>query len=248
MPKTGHAPVNGLEVYYEIHGTGEPLVLLHGGVIGIMMFGPVVDLLAHSRQVIALELQGHGRTPDIDRALTYETMADDVAGVMRHLNIAQADVMGVSLGGGVALHVAFRHPEMVRKLVVVAAAFRQNGWYPEVRASFEHMGPATGEPMKQSPLAKIYPDVDWPTLFAKIGALQRTKYDWTRDVAAIKSPTMLVFADADAIEPTHIVEFFGLLGGGKHDAGLDGSKRPVAQLAILPGLTHYTISAAPALA
>jgi pimeloyl-ACP methyl ester carboxylesterase len=248
MPTTGYASVNGLPIYYEIYGSGQPLILLHGGVVGIVMFGPVLELLSKGRQVVAIELQGHGRTADADRPLAYETLADDVAGVMQDLGITRADIVGVSFGGGVALHVAFRHPALVRKLVVVAAAFRQTGWYPEVRAGFERLGPATGEMMKHSPLAKLYPSVDWATLFAKIGALQRSNYDWGKDVAAIKAPTMLVFADADAIQPTHIVEFYELLGGGKRDAGLDGSQRSSAQLAILPGLTHYTISAAPALA
>jgi len=245
--KSGYAPVNGLKLYYEIRGSGEPLVLLHGGVVGITMFGQNLDLLSQKRKVIAVELQGHGHTADIDRPLSYEAMADDVAGLLKYLGIDKADVMGYSLGAGVALQTAIRHPEVVRKLVIVSAAFRRDGFYPEVLAAFDQMGPSAGEPMKQSPLAKMYPNVDWSRLFAKLGDLLRKDYDWSKEVSAIKAPTMLVFADADAVRLAHAAEFYGLLGGGRGDAGFDGSKRPVDELAVLPGLTHYNISSSPAL-
>ncbi len=246
--ETGHAAVNGLELYYEVHGAGVPLILLHGGVVGIIMFGPNLPALARARRVIAVELQGHGRTTDIDRPLSFEAMADDVAALMGHLGIERADVMGLSLGAQVALQTAIRHPELVRKLVVVSVPCKRQGWYPEVLADFDRMGPAAGEPMKQSPLARLYPNVDWARLFGKLGDLLRRDYNWSAEVRAIESPTMLVYADADAVRLAHVVEFFGLLGGGLKDAGLDGSGRPPGQLAILPGLTHYDISAAPALA
>ena len=245
---SGYAPVNGLDVYYELHGSGEPLVLLHGGVEGITMFGPVLPALAAHRQVIAVELQGHGRTADVDRPLTYEGMADDVAAVVEHLGVKRADVMGYSLGGGTALQVAIRHPGLVRKLVIVAQPFRRDGWYPEVLAAMAQLGPAASAGMAMSPLAKLYPKVDWAQLFTKLGALLSTDYDWSREVAAISAPLLLVFADADAVRPAHMLEFFGLFGGGARDAGVDGSARPAAQLAVLPGLTHYSIGSAPALA
>ena len=228
---TGYAPVNGLKLYYEIHGRGEPLILIHGGVVGITMFGPNLATLSEKRKVIAVELQGHGHTADIDRPLSYEAMADDIHGLMKFLRVEQADVMGYSLGGGVALQTAMRHPESLRKLVVVSAAFKRDGWYPEVLAAMAQMGPAAGEQMKQSPLSKLYPNVNWAVLFTKLGELLRKDYDWRREVAGIKSPTMLVFADADAIRPAHIIEFYGLLGGGQKDAGLDGSGRSTNQLA-----------------
>jgi pimeloyl-ACP methyl ester carboxylesterase len=245
--KTGYAPVNGLKMYYEIHGAGEPLILLHGGVVGITMFGPNLDALSQKRKVIAVELQGHGRTADIDRPLSYEAMAEDIAALMKYLGIERADVMGYSLGGGVALQTAIRHPALVRKLVVVSATCKRDGWYPEVLAAMAQMGPAAGEQMKQSPLYKLYPNVNWATLFTKLGDLLRKDYDWSKEVAAIKASTMIVFADADAVRPAHVIEFFGLLGGGQKDAGLDGSGRPANQLAILPGLTHYNLSSNPAL-
>jgi pimeloyl-ACP methyl ester carboxylesterase len=246
--KTGYAPVNGLKLYYEIHGTGEPLILLHGGVVGITMFGPNLAALSQKRKVIAVELQGHGHTADIDRPLTFEAMADDIKALMKFLGIEQADVMGYSLGGGVALQTAIRHPESVRKLVVVSATYKRDGWYPEVLGAVAQMGPAAAEQMKQSPLYKLYPNVNWAGLFTKLGDLLRKDYDWSKEVASIKSPTMIVFADADAVRPAHIIEFFGLLGGGQKDAGLDGSGRPTNQLAILPGLTHYNTSSSPSLA
>ena len=246
--KTGYAPVNGLKMYYEIHGAGEPLILLHGGVVGITIFGPNLDALSQKRKVIAVELQGHGRTADIDRPLSYEAMADDIATLMKYLGIERADVMGYSLGGGVALQTAIWHPASVRKLVVVSATCKRDGWYPEVLTAMAQMGPAAGEQMKQSPLYKLYPNVNWAVLFTKLGDLLRKDYDWSKEVAASKSPTIIVFADADAVRPAHVIEFFGLLGGGQKDAGLDGSGRPANQLAILPGLIHYNISSNPALA
>lgn len=245
--KTGYAPVNGLKMYYEIHGTGEPLVLIHGGVVGITMFGPNVEALAKGRQVIAVELQGHGHTADIDRPLSCEAMADDIAALIKYLGMERADVMGYSLGGGVALQTVIRHPQSVRKLVVVSVPFRRDGFYPEGLAAFDRMSAADGAQMKQSPLAKMYPNVKWDVLFGKLGEMLRKDYDWSEGVKAIQSQTMLVFADADTIRPQHIVEFYSLLGGGQRDAGLDGSQRSVNELAILPGQTHYTLSAAPAL-
>jgi len=243
-----YADVNGLRLYFEVHGTGEPLVLLHGGVAGLAMLGTILPALAATRRVIAVELQGHGRTADVDRPLRYETMADDSAALLVHLGIERADVMGYSLGGGVALQTAFRHPDRVRRLVVASTVYARSGWYPEVLAEFDRMGPKTAAGLEQSPLSQLYPDVSWPALFAKIGALQRQDYDWSRQVAALTLPVLLVFADADAVRTTHMMEFFALLGGGQRDAGLDGAGRPLAQLAILPGRTHYDIIADPALA
>lgn len=247
--KSGYAPVNGLRMYYEIHGSGgEPLILLHGGAIGIAMFGANVEALAKTRTVVAVEFQGHGRTADIERPLTYEGLAEDVAGLMRYVNIDRADVMGYSLGAEVALQLVFRHAELVRKLVIVSGAFSREGWYAEVRAAFEQMGAAAAQPLKNSPFAKMYPDVNWENLFTKLGELLRKDYDWSNQVEAMEAPTLLVFADADALRPEHMVKFYELVGGGKRDAGLDGSGRSVNQLAILPGLTHYMMGAAPELA
>jgi pimeloyl-ACP methyl ester carboxylesterase len=251
--KTGYAPVNGLKMYYEIHGTGEPLILLHGGAGSTEMFKEILSSLSSTRQVIAVDLQAHGRTADIDRPLRYEAMADDIAALIKYLGIEKADVMGYSLGGGVALRTAVQHPDLVRKLVVVSATFKPDGWYPEILAAMAQSGPATAEQMKQTPLYSTYARIapkpgDWPVMFTKLGELLRQDYDWSKDVAAIKAPTLLVFGDADAVRTSHAVLFFELLGGGKKDAGWDGSGMSNARLAILPGVTHYTMFSSPALA
>lgn len=243
-----YAPVNGLNLYYEEHGAGDPLIVLHGGVGGPEMFGPNLPLLAASHRVIAVHLQGHGRTADIDRPLRYELMADDIAALLVRLGIPTADLLGYSLGAGVAVQTAIRHPAVVRRLVVVSRTCKRDGWYPEVQASFDQMGPETGRFMSQSPLSQLYPAVDWPTLFAKIGDLERQDYDWSAQVAQLTLPVMLMFADADAVRLSHIMDFYGLLGGGQRDAGLDGSGRSVNRLAILPGCTHYDILSTAAVA
>ena len=251
--KTGYAPVNGLKLYYEVHGAGQPLVLLHGGVGATEMFSPILPALSKTRQVIAVDMQAHGRTADIDRPLSMEAMADDVAALIQYLRIEKADVMGYSLGGGVALRTAIQHPGIVRKLVVVSTVFKRDGWYPEIVAAMSQMGPGAAEPMKQTPMYQMYARIapkpaDWPVLLTKLGDLVRQDFDWSKEVVAIQAPTLLVFGDADAVRPAHAVQFFELLGGGKKDAGWDGSGMSIARLAILPGLTHYNIFASPALA
>lgn len=251
--RTGYAPVRGLKIYYEIHGTGAPLILLHGGFGASDMFRPFIPQLAAKRQVIALDLQGHGRTADVDRPLRAEAMADDVAAVAQHLGITRTDVMGYSMGGGVALQTAIRHPALVRKLVVVSSTFRRDGWHPEILAAMSQMGPQAAEMMKKTPMYQLYARVaprpqDWAVLMAKVGEAVKQDYDWSKAVAALPMPTLLAFGDADSVRPAHVVEFFGLLGGGKRDGGWDGSGMSRARLAILPGTTHYTIFASPALA
>jgi len=250
--KSGYAPVNGLNLYYEIHGTGEPLILLHGGLGSTAMFGDLLPSLAKTRKVIVTDLQAHGRTADVNRPLSIESLADDIAGLMKHLGIPKADVMGYSLGGAVALQTTIRHPELVRKLVVVSEPCKREGWYPEGLAAMAQFGPGLAEPMKQSPNYQVYSQTaprpqDWPVLLTKLGDLLRVQYDWSEEVASIKAPTMLVFGDADAIRPEHMIEFFQLLGGGKRDGGLDGSGISKARLVVLPGLTHYNILSSPEL-
>ncbi len=243
------ADVNGQHIYYSVHGAGKPLILLHGG-INPDSFGSNLAELAKGRQVIAPHLQAHGRTPDTDRPLRSETMGDDIAALIGHLSLGKADVMGYSLGSSVALQTAVRHPQVVDRLVLVSAAMRQDGFYPEGVAAFKQLevNAATfGGGVKASPLGKAYPDVDWTNLFRKIGDLTTRPFDWSADVAKLQARTLLVFADADAIRPEHMVDFWKALGGGQRDAGIDGSLRPAHQLAIVPNTTHYTIPVEPML-
>ncbi len=250
--KGNYASVNGLNLYYEIHGAGEPLILLHGGVGAIQMFGEVLPSLAQNRRVVAVDLQAHGRTADIDRELRFELMADDIAALIKHLGIEEADVMGYSLGGVVALRTAIQHPEVVKKLVLVSTPFKRDGWYPEILAGMGQIGPQIAEPMKQTPMYQHYASIapkpeDWPVLLTKLGELLRQDYDWSNEVAAIKAPTLIVVGDADSVRTAHAVAFFELLGGGKVDAGWDGSGMSNARLAILPATTHYNIYSSPQL-
>jgi pimeloyl-ACP methyl ester carboxylesterase len=254
IPANGHyAAVNGLNLYYEIHGTGAPLVLLHGGLGATEMFSEILPALAACGQVIGVDLQAHGRTADIDRPMSLEAMGDDVAAVIKHLGLDGADVMGYSLGGGAALLAAIRHPEVVKKLVLVSTPFKKTGWYPEVAAGMAQMGPEAAEMLKPSPIYQLYARIaprpgDFPRLLGKMSDLLRQDYDWTREAAALQMPVMIVVGDADAVRTAYAVEMFELLGGGKQDAGWDGSKMPKSRLAILPGTTHYNIFNSPALA
>jgi pimeloyl-ACP methyl ester carboxylesterase len=239
---SGYIPVNGLEMYYEIHGTGQPLVLLHGAFSAISTsFGELLPGLARSRQVIAFELQAHGRTADIDRPLSIEQMADDTAAALRHLGIEQADLFGYSMGAAVALHVLLRHPEVVRKLVFMSATFNMGGVHPGL---MEGLGEMTPDMMFGSPwhdeYMRIAPDPNhFATFFAKKTQMDHNTQDVPAEaIAAIKAPTLIVIGDSDLVQPEHAVEMFRLLGGGVFGdlAGL-----PDSQLAVLPGTTHVSI-------
>lgn len=246
--ESGYASVEGTELYYEIHGKGAPLVMLHGGVDPSQVFGAPLAEMAKTFKVIAIHARGHGFSKDTDVPWSLEQFADDVAAVLNDRGIEKASVMGYSFGGKVALQLAIRHPDMLDKLVVISAAYSRGGQYPEVKAAFERMpgmADAVGGSIAQSPLAQLYPNVDWPKLMRKSGELGMQDYDWSEGIKGIKSQTLLVFADADCIRPEHVVEFYKLLGGGQRDAGMDGSLRSPNRLAIVPGATHYNIMASP---
>src|ERR1700740_966862 len=249
MSKENFADVNDQHIFYSVHGAGKPLILLHGG-INPDSFGSNLAELAKGRQVIAVHLQAHGRTPDTDRPLRCETLSDDVAALISHLNLGKADVMGYSLGAFVALQTVIRHPDVVDRLVLVSATMRRDGSYPEVVAAFNQLeanAAMLGGSVKASPLGQAYPDVYWTSLFSKVGDLTKRPFDWSADVAKVRARTLLVFADADSIRPEHMVEFWKALGGGQRDAGIDGSLRPANQFAIVPNTTHYTLAVEPML-
>ncbi len=254
--KTGYAHVNGLHLYYEVRGPladgATPLVLLHGGLHNTLLDAPVATRLAQGRQVISVDLQGHGRTADVDRPLRYEQLADDLAAVLDELRVPRADVLGYSLGGGVGLRFAIQHPSRVRKLVVVGSPFSSTAWYPEVAAAFQHLTGAIADMMKPAPVYQTYaaiaPDpASFARLLDKTGELQRSTYDWSEEVSKLSMPVLLVFADADSMPPSYIARFYELLGGGQRDGGLDGSGHSKSSLAILPGRTHYDLFESPAM-
>jgi len=248
-----YANVNGIKLYYETQGTGKPLILLHGGLGAIEMFGPNLPALAKGRRLFAVDLQGHGRTADIDRPISVELMAGDIAALIKHLKLERPDVMGYSLGGGVALLTAIRYPELVGKLVLVSTPIRRNAFYPDILAQQAQVNAGAAEMLKQTPIYQLYTSIaprpgDFPRLLDKMGEAMKKDFDFSNEVSGIKATTLIVAADADIFPPAHAVEVFGLLGGGKKDPGWDGSGRPASRLAILPGLTHYNIGNAPALA
>lgn len=247
------ARVNGIELGYELFGRGDPLVLLHGGFGSVEMFGPNVELLARTRQVIGVDMQSHGRSPAPDRPMRFEAMADDIAELITLLGLSRAAVMGFSLGGGVALRTAIQHPELVDRLVVVSTPFRRSGWHPEMRAGMDAMGAQFAEALTQTPLYEAYRQLaprpeDWPVLVEQLTTLLKIDYDWSAEVAQLRVPVMIVAGDADGLPPAHAAKFFALLGGGTRDAGWDGSGMTRHRLAILPGATHYDINVLPALA
>jgi pimeloyl-ACP methyl ester carboxylesterase len=216
------------------------------------MFAAILPSLTENRRVITVDLQGHGHTADVDRPFRPDSMADDIAGLIAHLGAERVDVMGYSLGGEVALRTAIQHPQVVRRLVVVSVSFRRDGSYPEVLAEMDGFGPHLAEPLKHAPIYETYTRIaprpeDWAIMIGKTGELLKADYDWSAEVAELGVPTLLVFADADSIRPDHIVEFYGLLGGGHRDAGVDGSARPVCRLAVIPGATHYDVISSPVL-
>jgi pimeloyl-ACP methyl ester carboxylesterase len=253
VPGTGqYAEVNGINLYHETHGAGRPLILLHGGLGSGEMFGPVLPALAEHHRVIAVDLQGHGRTADIDRPIDVRLMADDIAALIEHLGLDRPDVVGYSLGGGVALHTAAKYPALVGRLVVTSVYLRPDAVYPEIRVQQGQVSAAAAEFMKDTPMYQLYQRVaprpeDFPRLLDKIGESMAKDFDYAGEVRGLQVPTLVVAADADMAPPSHFVEVFKLLDGGLRDGGWMGEGRPKGghALAILPGLTHYNVVASP---
>jgi len=234
-----YAPVNDLNLYYEVHGEGPPLILLHGAYMTAEMMAPLTEGLAGTRQVIVPEMQAHGRTGDIDRPLTYEQMADDTAALIGRLGLEQADVVGYSMGGGAALQLAIRHPALVRRLVVISAGFRYDAMPPEAIAMFPSITPEmfAGSPM-ETEHQRLSPDPEgFPKLVEKLKTLDTTDFAWPEEeIRGISAPTLIVLGDSDGVRLEHAVEFFKLRGGGVMG---DLSGLPESQLAVLPGTTHF---------
>jgi len=247
-----YADVNGINLYFETLGAGRPLILLHGGLGSGEMFGPVLPALAERHQVIAVDLQGHGRTADIDRPIDVRLMADDIAALIDHLGLDRPDLVGYSLGGVVALHTAAKYPSKVGRLVVVSANIRPDAIYPEMRAQQGQVNAAAADFIKDTPMYQLYQRVaprpeDFPRLLDKIGEAMSKDFDLTEEVRGLQVPTLIVAADADMAPPSHYVEVFKLLDGGLRDGGWMGEGRPRGghALAILPGLTHYNVFSSP---
>ncbi len=250
--RSGRVPVRGVTYYYEVHGQGEPLLLLHGGLGSIEMFGQVLQQLAKTRQVIGVDLHGHGRTTLGDRKISIPDMGDDVATLLDQIGYEQVDVFGYSLGAGVAFRLAVQHPEKVRRLAMASACFADDGFYPEMRPQQAQVSAAMADMMKDTPMYKSYAAIapnpaDFPRLLDRMGELMKTPYNWKDDVKKLKMPVMLVYGDSDMFRPEHEIEFYKLLGGGQKDAGWNREHQSQNRLAILPDVTHYDIFMSPAL-
>jgi pimeloyl-ACP methyl ester carboxylesterase len=250
-----YADVNGINLYYETHGTGRPLVLHHGGHGSGEMFGSALTTLAAAgHQVIAVDLQGHGRTADIDRPIDVQLMADDIGALITHLGLDKPDVVGYSLGGGVSFFTAVKHPDQVRRMVMVSTNVRRSAIYPDMLAQQGQVGPEAAEFMKDTPMYQLYNRVaprpeDFGQLLGKMGASMNKDFDFSDEVRGLKVPTLFACADADMFPPSHAVEVFELLGGGQRDGGWMREGRPDGghALAIVPGATHYDIFTSPVL-
>ncbi|WP_057940502.1 alpha/beta fold hydrolase [Algoriphagus resistens] len=236
--QSGYAPVNGLQMYYEVYGEGQPIVLIHGSFMDIPLnWSSIIPLLAKDRKVVVTEMQAHGRTKDISRELSYEGMADDVSGLLTHLNINESDVLGYSMGGGVAFQMAVRHPDQVRRLVVLSGTYAHDGWWPDVEATFTTF---TADMFRGSPIEELYlnagndPD-HFPDFIKKVISIDLKQYDWSEAVKKIKAPIFIAIGDADGVRYEHAIKLFRSKGGGKMG---DIHGLPESRLAILPGTTH----------
>lgn len=248
--KSGHLDVNGINYYYAVYGKGEPLLLIHGGLGQIEMFGPNLARLAQTRQVIGVDLQGHGRTTLGTRELNLADMGQDMSVILKKLGYEKVDVLGYSLGAGVAFQLAIQHPQRVRRLALVSGALSTDGFYPEMLPQQAAISGAVAEQMKGTPMYDSYMAIaphpeDFPKLLDKMGAYMRKSYDWSGDVKKLTMPVILIYGDSDMIRLEQIVKFYQLLGGGLKDAGWQREHISQNRLAILPNVTHYEIGLAP---
>jgi len=252
QPRSGHVEANGVNYYYEIYGKGEPLLLLHGGLGSTTMFEPALPTFAATREVIAVDLQGHGRTPLGNRKIIISDEGDDMATLITKLGYKQVDALGYSMGGEVAFRFAAQHPELVRRLVLVSAGYAQDGFFPEMLPQQAAVGAAMLDQMKATPMYQAYVAVapnpaEFPKLLDAMGEWMRTPYNWEADVKKLTMPVMLIYGDSDMYRPEHEIKFYQLLGGGLKDAGWQHENMSKNRLAILPGVTHYEMFVSPQL-
>jgi len=250
--RSGYANVNGIRLYHEIYGAGDPLVLLPGGLMTIPEMSVLLEPLARTNQVIAVELQGHGRTADTDRPLSLATMGDDIAALLDDLDIDSAHLVGYSHGADVALRTAFQHPQKIRRLVVISTPFALDGWYREAQDGMGAINAGFAELLKNTPTAQAAREWPQPERFArfldKMGEMKRQRYNWSDEVKNLTMPVMLVYADHDSVSQRHIAEFFALLGGGISEPGWQNTTFTNARLAIVPGYSHYNFMSSTELA
>jgi pimeloyl-ACP methyl ester carboxylesterase len=237
--------VNGMQMYYEVSGAGDPLVVLHGAYMNIPSMGAIIPMLAKTHKVYALEFQGHGRTTDIDRPITYQNLADDVAAFMNAVKLPKADVFGYSMGSAAALQLAIRHPDKVNKLVAASVAYDAKGWQPAFTAMIPSMTP---EMLVNTPLPaeyrKLAPDPNgFPELARKLIQLEKEPMAWETDVRKLKMPVLIISGDADVATLEHTVSLFRILGGG--EMGDMGKPLPAARLAVLPATSHTAVITQP---
>ncbi|HUB05490.1 MAG TPA: alpha/beta hydrolase [Myxococcales bacterium] len=245
----GYADVNGLRLYYEVSGQGDPLVLLHGGLTTIEQMQGWAKPLAKTRRVIAVELQGHGHTADTDRPMSFSTLGDDVAALLDHLRIPKADLAGHSFGGAVAIRAAIAHPEKVRRLVVISSPHARSAWYPQAQRGMSQVGAQMAEQLMQTPtgrLSKSWPEPQrFPRFLDRMGKLLGEPYDWSAEISDLPMPVLLVFADNDSVSQQRVAEFFALLGGGVKEPGWIDTKLSTSRLAVVPGYSHYDLLTSP---
>ena len=246
---SGYADVNGINLYHEIYGEGEPLVLIHGGLTTIGEMQGWVQPLAQTRQVIAVEMQGHGRTADTDRPMSFATLGDDIAALLDYLKIPKADMAGHSFGGAIAIRAAIQHPDHVRRLVVISSPHARSAWYPETQEGMSQVGASLAENMMQTPtgqFSKHWPEPQrFPQFLDKLGKMMSEHYDWSAEIAKLPMPVLLVFADNDSVAQKRIAEFFALLGGGIKEPGWLNTQLSKSRLAVVPGYSHYNFLTSP---
>jgi pimeloyl-ACP methyl ester carboxylesterase len=245
----GYADLNGIRLYHEIYGQGEPLVLIHGGLTTIEEMQGWVQPLAQMRQVVAVEMQGHGHTADTDRPMTFATMGDDIAALLDYLEMPTADLVGHSFGGASAIRTAIQHPDHVRRLVVISSPHARSAWYPETQEGMRQVGASMAEHMMQTPTGQLSTQWPEPQRFSqfldKFGKMMSESYDWSADIAKLPMPVLLVFADNDSIPQKHVAEFFALLGGGVREPGWVNTRLSKSRLAVVPGYSHYNFITSP---